>query len=109
MADRLRHCLECPQCSTRYVIGFSPYQNGSYLMSYVTESAEQYMLFCSCRRPPVCSRWNGSDLKRYSVSNGAYCRGYGSAQEVWLLRHYATPKPGFLITDRTGKEQKRSG
>jgi hypothetical protein len=108
MADRLRHCLECPECGTRYVIGFSPYRNGSYLISYVTEATEEYVLFCFCRRPPVCSRWNGSGLKRYSVSNGAYYRGYGSPLEVWLFRHYATPKPGFLNADRTEKEPNRS-
>src|ERR1700733_10558452 len=86
LTDRFRHCVECPQCSTRYLIGFSPYQNGSYLASFVTESAEEYQLFCSCRRPRICSRWGWNDLKTYSVSNGAYVRGYGRPDEVWLLR-----------------------
>jgi hypothetical protein len=86
MPDRLRHCVECPECSTRYLIGFSPYQNGSYLASFVTESSEEYQLFCSCRQPRICSRWDWNDLKTYSVSNGAYARGYGRPEEVWLLR-----------------------
>jgi hypothetical protein len=89
MPDRLRHCVECPECCTRYLIGFSPYQNGSYLLSFVTESSEEYRLFCSCRRPPVCSQWNWNDLKTYSVPNGAYACGYGGPDEIWLLRQDA--------------------
>jgi hypothetical protein len=86
MADRFRHCVECPECYTRYLIGFSPYRNGSYLLSFVTDSSEEYKLFCSCRRPPVCSGWNWSELKTYAVSYEAYARGYGRPEEIWLLR-----------------------
>ena len=32
MTPRIRHCVECPKCHTRYLVGFSPYRNGSYLM-----------------------------------------------------------------------------
>ncbi len=77
-------------------------------MSYVTDCSEEYRLFCFCRRPPVCSRWNGSELKRYSVSNGAYYRGYGSPQEVWLFRQYVRQEPDLLNTDGAEKERKRS-
>jgi|SRR5579863_6020302 len=86
MADRVRHCVECPECCTRYLIGFSPYLNGAYLVSFVSETSEEYKLICSCRRPAVCSRWNGRDLKTYSVSNEAYARGYGEAEEIWQLK-----------------------
>jgi hypothetical protein len=96
MPDRLRHCVECPECSTRYLIGFSPYQNGSYLASFVTEASEEYQLFCSCRRPRICSRWGWNDLKTYSVSNGAYVRGYGRPEEVWLLRPNTDRERGLL-------------
>ena len=86
MADRLRHCVECPECCTRYLIGFSPYRNGSCLLSFVTDSSEEYKLICSCRWPAVCSRWNWRDLKTCAVSNEAYARGYGRPEEIWLLR-----------------------
>jgi hypothetical protein len=29
---RVRHCVECPKCHTRYLPGFTPYRNGSYLI-----------------------------------------------------------------------------
>jgi len=31
MTRRIRHCIECPKCRTRYLVGYSPYRNGSYL------------------------------------------------------------------------------
>jgi hypothetical protein len=88
MGFRFRHCVECPECSTRYLVGFSPYGNGSYLVSLRAESAEEYKLVCSCCRPPVYSRWSRSELKMYAVSNQAYASGYGSAQEIWVLKAY---------------------
>lgn len=86
MSWRLRHCVECPECSTRYLIGFSPYCNGSSLVTLVCDAMEKYKLICSCCRPPVCSRCEWSEVKRYGVSNRAYARGYGSPAEVSLLR-----------------------
>ena len=82
MAARVRHCVECPECFTRYLIGFSPYHNGSYLVPFLTESSEEYKLFCSCCRPPVSSRWRWGELKTYSVSNQAYDRGYGPPEGI---------------------------
>src|SRR5579862_2985588 len=96
MPDRLRHCVECPECSTRYVIGFSPYQNGSYLSSFITEYSEEYQLFCSCRQPRICSQWSWNDLKTYSVSNEAYIRGYGRPEEIWLLGPKTDRETGSL-------------
>ena len=84
MPARIRHWLECPECFTRYLVGFSPYRNGSCLVPFLTESSEGYKLLCSCGRPPVSSRWNGSELKTYAVSNRAYDRGYGSLEEILL-------------------------
>jgi hypothetical protein len=88
MSARLRHCVECPECCTRYLIGFSPYSNGALLVCVEREVAEDYRLFCSCRWPRVCSRWSRNDLKVYEVSNAAYVRGYGSAGEIWIAARY---------------------
>lgn len=109
MADRLRHCAVCPECSTRYLIGFSPYLNGSCLVSFVTESSEEYKLLCACHRPPLCSRWNWRELKGYIVSNAAYARGYGSPKEVWLFRQRTHQDPGFFnanLMEREGNKDR---
>jgi len=33
MPSRIRHCVECSKCRIRYVIGLSPYDKGSYIVS----------------------------------------------------------------------------
>ena len=81
MATRVRHCIECPKCLTRYLPSFSPYRNGSYLMS-LSESADEWTLYCACGRPHISSRWSWSDLKQYAVSNQAHDRGYGPPEEI---------------------------
>jgi hypothetical protein len=86
MAYRLRHCVECPQCRTRYLMGFSPFGNGSYLVLRVSEYAQEYKLICWHCQPPVCSRWDSTEIKIYAVSKQAYARGYGSPDEVSLLK-----------------------
>jgi hypothetical protein len=91
MAPRLRHCVECPECCSRYLIGFSPYSNGAYLLSGASEAPQDYQLFCFCRRPRVMSRWSRNELKVYEVSNAAYVRGYGSESEIWLSPQYSSP------------------
>jgi hypothetical protein len=85
MSCRIRHCISCPHCFTRYLIGFSPYANGSYLLSPSAGSLEEYALYCSCRQFPVPSRWKGNEIRTCEVSNSAYRRGYGSPEEVMLL------------------------
>src|SRR5207244_11161123 len=82
MAARIRHCVECPRCLTRYLIGFSPYPNGSYLVPLVEGSSEEWTLYCSCDRPPSSSRWSWSELKMYAVSSPAHNRGYGRPEEI---------------------------
>src|SRR5438477_11049260 len=67
MSPFLRHCVECPKCLTRYLIAFTPYRNGSYLARNDFGSSEEYILYCSCGRPPVSSRWKWSEVRRYSV------------------------------------------
>jgi hypothetical protein len=82
MTPRLRHCVECPSCRTRYLLGFSPYSNGGYLLPIVPESRDEWTLYCFCDRPPVASRWRWNELKRYEVSNRAHEQGYGTPQEI---------------------------
>jgi hypothetical protein len=78
----LRHCVECPKCFTRYLIAFSPYGNGSYLVHTVVASPEEYILYCSCGRPSVSSRWRWNEVRRYAVSRAAHHRGYGTPEEI---------------------------
>jgi hypothetical protein len=81
MRPRLRHCVECPRCWTRYLVSFSPYRNGSYLMP-LAEGQDEWILYCSCGRPPASSRWTSNELRIYAVSNQAYDRGYGPPEEI---------------------------
>src|SRR5919198_691284 len=82
MYSRIRNCVECPKCHTRYVIGFSPYGNGSCLVEGGATEFTTGWLFCSCGRPQNVIRWNEEDLQRCLVSKGAHARGYGSTAEI---------------------------
>src|ERR1700683_5409591 len=86
MTARIRHCVECPKCLTRYLVGFSPYHNGSRLVPMVEGLGEEWTLYCSCGRPPLPNRWNWTELKMYAVSNQAHGRGYGSPEEIVQAR-----------------------
>lgn len=86
MASRVRHCVECPRCLTRYLVGFSPYRNGSYLVPLAWESFEEWMLYCSCGSPHISSRWSGRELKEYEVSQVAHGRGYGAPGEIVAIQ-----------------------
>ena len=80
--SRVRHCVECPNCLTRYLIAFSPYSNGSYLVPTMYGSSSEYILYCSCKGPRVVSRWRWSETMACEVSKVAYERGYGTPEEV---------------------------
>jgi hypothetical protein len=80
MPRRIRHCVECPNCGTRYLIGSSPYNNGAYIVSSLSGQAEEHTLYCSCGRPGITCRW--SEVASYAISSGAYDRGYGRADEI---------------------------
>jgi hypothetical protein len=82
MGQRIRHCVECPKCRTRYLVGFAPYGNGSCLVALTIGSSEEWALYCSCCRPPVGSRWRWNELQTYNVSSQAYDRGYGTPEEI---------------------------
>jgi hypothetical protein len=84
MPRRIRHCVECPKCHTRYLIGASPYANGSYLVSSLVDQGEALTLYCSCGRPALTNRWD--ELATYAVSRDAHGRGFGPPEEV--VREY---------------------
>ena len=79
--SRIRHCVECPKCFTRYVISFNPYSNGAYLRPVVSGHWDEYILYCSCSRGGV-SRWRANEEMACRVSNAAYERGYGTSAEI---------------------------
>lgn len=79
---RIRHCVQCPKCLTRYLVPFSPYCNGSYLIPTVEGSLEEYALYCSCGRGSVASLWRWNEVKACEVSKAAYDRGYGTPEEI---------------------------
>ena len=83
MGSRIRRCIECGRCSTRYLVGFSPYSNGSLLLSNLCADSEMYLLYCICggRSAPT----HGKELKSYLVTKGAYERGYGSENEIVVV------------------------
>lgn len=80
--SRIRHCVECPKCLTRYLIAFSPYGNGSYLVPTVYGSSNEYTLYCSCCVPRAVSRWRWNEMKTCDVTKAAYERGYGTPEEI---------------------------
>ena len=86
MASRIRHCIECPKCHTRYLVGFSPYPNGSYLVTVAFGAWEEWTLYCSCSWPHSASRWRGPELRAYEVSSTAHIQGYGSSDEIIAIR-----------------------
>ena len=82
---RIRQCVQCPKCLLRYVVSASPYCNGSYLVRLVDRSEDEYRLYCSCAKPPFCSRWRSASIPRASASQAAYLRGYGTSEEIALM------------------------
>ena len=84
MPLRLRSCVECPRCYIRYIIGVSPYRNGSYISAHPSEGSDLRRLYCSCLGRFGFFPFKLSELKTYSVSEWAYARGYGSPDEILL-------------------------
>lgn len=80
--SRIRHCVECPRCLTLYLVSFSPYRNGSYLIPTMIGSQEEYALYCSCRNGAVATLCKWSEVKSCEVVNAAYFRGYGTHEEI---------------------------
>lgn len=86
---RIRQCVECPRCHTRYVISRSPYRNGAYLIPTMNGSSDEYTLYCSCSGGSVGIRWRWSEVKACEVSKAAYDRGYGTPDEVMTINPQA--------------------
>ena len=82
MSWRRRSCVECRKCSTRYVIGSSPYPNGSFVVRQGRGFQEELVLYCTCANPPAISHYGTNEIKRYVVSIIAHHRGYGSEKEI---------------------------
>jgi hypothetical protein len=80
--SRIRHCVECPKCLTRYLVAFTPYSNGSYVVSALNDRPEEYTLYCCCRGLPIVSAWKWRTTKACEVSQEAYDRGYGTPEEI---------------------------
>jgi hypothetical protein len=86
VSARVRHCVECPKCLTRYLVGFSPYRNGSYLMPVARGICEEWILYCACRTPHAVSRWGWKELKLYEVPVDAHQSGFGSPEQMPIIR-----------------------
>lgn len=93
MSSRLRSCVECPKCHTRYLIGSSPYYNGSYIVAYPPSGADLLRLYCTCGDLLTSHVFKFSDLKMHAISEWAEKRGYGSPEEIVLVQT-ATRKAG---------------
>lgn len=92
MTRRIRHCVECPKCHTRYLIGASPYANGAYLVMSHTDM-ETHTLYCPCGKSAFTSR--SSETRTYVVSSPAYDRGYGSPDEIFPTRNDSDGRSGY--------------
>lgn len=82
---RIRHCVECSSCRTRYLVSLSPYRNGSYLIPTLRGCLEEFALYCSCSKAAPPSLWRWNEVWTCDVSNVAYDRGYGTAEEITAI------------------------
>lgn len=82
MSLRIRHCVECPQCHTFYVIAASPYNNGSYLVRTLASCGEQYDLYCRCQGADIPRRSRWREARACEISKAAHLRGYGALGEI---------------------------
>lgn len=89
--SRIRHCVECPNCFTRYLISFTPYSNGAYLRPVVSGCWDEYILYCSCRRGGGLSRFRANEEIACKVSNAAFERGFGTSAEIRPVRKAREP------------------
>ena len=86
MSARIRHCLQCPKCLTRYLVSASPYGDGSYLVHTTLHAVDEYLLYCACQTPAAVSRFRCGDLHRCEVTKDAHRRGFGSPEEIVAIR-----------------------
>ena len=81
---RIRHCVECPKCLTRYVVSCNPYENSSYLQPMIEGCWDEYTLYCRCKA--AASWWKANEFMICEVSASAFTRGYGTAEEITPIR-----------------------
>ena len=108
--SRIRHCVECPKCQTRYLISFSPYSNGAYLRPAVDASSDEYILYCSCGRDVGVSRWRASEVIACKVSNAAFKRGFGTSVEIRLVPKAREPwsfDASQFLNDRKSPDRRK--
>jgi len=91
MPSRIRHCVECPRCHIFYLIGFSPYRNGSHLVRTGEGPSEQYSLHCFCEGAQRLRKW--LIVRTCEVSKVAHDRGYGTPDEVSPTVHRPPHEP----------------
>jgi hypothetical protein len=82
LVPRIRHCVICPNCHILYLVSFSPYHNGSYLIPTIRGSTREYALYCSCRKGSAARVWRWSEMMPCEISKAAYDRGYGTSDEI---------------------------
>jgi len=98
MSLRVRHCVECPKCHTCYLIAFSPYRNGAYVVRTSAGSREEYTLYCFCEGAQVPSCGRRREVKACEVSKAAHNRGYGTLDEIWPISRRPQDEPRFDVT-----------
>ena len=86
MSSRIRSCVECPNCHTRYLIGFSSHSNGSYIVSHPQRAAVMHRLYSTCSNSPSPYAFKFSKLKMYDISDWADRHACGSPEEIVLVR-----------------------
>ena len=83
---RIRHCVECPKCFTRYLISLSPYRNGAYVLATSRGCGDEYILFCSCKKGGAATPWKWSEVMTCRVTKEAFERGFRPAAEIMRVR-----------------------
>jgi hypothetical protein len=63
MSSRVRSCVECPKCHTRYLIGSSLHHNGSYIVAHPPAAADFLRLYCACSNFSSSYVFKFSELK----------------------------------------------
>jgi hypothetical protein len=97
MSPRVRHCVECPKCHVCYLIAFSPYSNGAFLVPTAAGVSEEYTLYCFCGGAQFPNTWKWREVKVCEVSKEAHYRGFGTLDEVWQLTRQPQHEAWFDI------------
>ena len=102
MSLRIRHCIECPKCKTWYLISFSPYKNGAYLVRAGDGSDQEYTLYCFCEGGSLANRRRWCEVRTCEVLKPAHQRGYGSPDEIWPIKR-GLARENWFRDDRNRK------